>query len=226
MGVNEQSFGRKYWEDRYAESELAWSGKPNSVLVTEARKLSPGRAIDIGSGEGADALWLAMQGWQVTGIDFASSGLAKARARAEATDRDAAARIDWQRRDVTEWAPAPRSFDLVSAQFMHMPEPTRSALFRSLAAAVAPGGALLIVGHDADDFAENSDHRAHLVEKMFTVDNALAAINDEGLSVKIAESRRREAPVPGGTDFHHDIVVMARREPERAERGLPKAQAL
>lgn len=212
MSANEQTFDQNYWEERYAEPEHAWSGNPNPVLVTEAGKLAPGRAIDIGSGEGADALWLATHGWQVTGVDFASAGLVKARARAEATDPEAAARIQWEQHDVTVWAPEPQSFDLVSAHFMHLPDPARSAVFRSLAAAVAPGGSLLIVGHDAADFRDDADHRAHLVEKMFTVDNVLTAIKEEGLVVDIAESRKRDDPVAGGTDFHHDVVVMAQRE--------------
>lgn len=211
MGADEHSFDREYWEERYAESELAWSGNPNPVLVTEAGQLKPGHALDVGSGEGADALWLAQQGWRVTGVDFALNALEKARARAEAAAPDAAERIAWKRHDITAWSPATQSFDLVSAQFMHLPDPERSALFRSLAAAVAPGGALLIVGHEPSDFADDPEHRTHLVEKMFSVDDVLAAIEGEGLRVDIAEIRKRHAPVPGGTDFHHDVVVMARR---------------
>ena len=110
------------------------------MLVTEATGLTPGRAIDIGSGEGADAFWLAQQGWQVTGVDIATNALDTARAHAESFDPVAAARIDWQQHGVTTWAPEPRSFDLVSVQFMHLSRPIIATMFRSLAAAVAPGG--------------------------------------------------------------------------------------
>lgn len=211
MGVDESLADRRYWEERYAEPGLSWSGEPNAVLVAEAVMLTPGRALDVGSGEGADSLWLAQHGWQVTGVDIAQNALDKARAHAEDVDRDAAARIDWQQRDLTEWAPQPHTYDLVSAQFMHIPDPARSALFRTLATAVAPGGTLLIVGHDADDFDNDADHRAHLVLKMFTIFDVLTSIKGEGLHIDIAESRKRSTPVRGGTDFHHDVVVKASR---------------
>ena len=213
MGVDEHPFGRDYWEDRYGAAGLAWSGNPNPVLVTEAAALSPGRALDIGSGEGADAFWLAQRGWQVTGVDIAVNALDKARARAESVDPAAAARIDWQQHDFTEWSPNPQSFDLVSSQFMHLPKPTITTLFRSLAAAVAPGGMLLIVGHDASDVDENSEHLAHLSELMFSVEDVLAPIKEEQLQVEVAESRRRQAKHENGREFIHDVVVKASRAP-------------
>jgi SAM-dependent methyltransferase len=211
MHTEEHPFGRSYWEDRYAAPGLAWSGKPNLVLVTEAAPLMPGRALDIGSGEGGDALWLATRGWRVTGVDIAVNALDKARARAEAVDPSAAARIEWQQRDLTAWAPDSRSYDLVSAHFMHLPEPTRSALFRSLAAAVAPGGTLLVVGHDFSDL-DLGEHRAHLRELMFSVDDVLAAIEGEQLRVDVAESRAREAVADdGATTTVRDVVIRASR---------------
>ncbi len=210
---HDHSFDRQYWEDRYAAEGLAWSGDPNPVLVTEAAQLAPGRALDIGCGEGADAFWLAEQGWQVTAVDIAVNALDKAQAHAESVDPEAAARIGWQQHDLTEWSPAPQAFDLVSSQFMHLPRPTMTTLFRSLSAAVAPGGTLLIVGHDASDVDEGSEHHAHLGELMFTVEEVLAAIKDDGLQVKVAESRQREAAPPNGREFVHDVVVMASRSP-------------
>jgi SAM-dependent methyltransferase len=201
--AEEFPFGRGYWEDRYGAPGLAWSGDPNPVLVAEVTPLAPGRALDIGSGEGGDALWLAMRGWSVTGVDIAINALEKARARTESIDASAAARIDWQQHDLTEWAPEPKVYDLVSSQFMHLPEPARSELFRSLAAAVAPGGTLLIVGHDVSD---DEEHRAHLPELMFSVDDILAAIEGEGLSVEVSESRERHS-VPA----MRDVVVRASR---------------
>jgi SAM-dependent methyltransferase len=212
------SFGREYWEDRYGTPGLAWSGKPNPVLVAETSDLSTGRALDIGSGEGGDALWLASRGWSVTGVDIAHNALAKARARADSVDPAAAARIDWWQRDLTAWAPEPLAFDLVSAQFMHLPEPHRSTLFRSLAAAVAPGGTLLIVGHDV---SEDQDHHSHLTELMFSADDVLAAIDGEGLTVAVSESRQRAA-APAASDssagpdaatpvHYRDVVVLATR---------------
>ncbi|MCU1528542.1 MAG: methyltransferase type 12 [Frondihabitans sp.] len=203
---DEHPFDRTYWEDRYGAPGLAWSGNPNPVLVTEATSLTPGRALDVGSGEGGDALWLATRGWQVTGIDIAVNALDKARARVESVDRSAAARIDWQQHDLTAWAPDPESFDLVSSQFMHLPEPARGTLFRALAAAVAPGGTLLIVGHDVS--VADGAHPAHFLSLMFDVDDVVAAIDGEGLRVDVAEVRARAA---GGGEALRDVVVRATR---------------
>ena len=208
---DEHGFDRDYWEERYSASGLAWSGNPNPVLVTDVTPLPPGRALDIGSGEGADAIWLAQHGWQVTGVDIATSALTKAKARAESLDPVAADRIDWQQHDVTAWSPPRRAFDLVSAQFMHLPEPARTTLFRALAAAVAPGGTLIIVGHDASDVGPDSPHHGHLADLMFSVEDVLAAIAPEELQIRVAESRRRN-PVPApDSEFHHDVVVRASR---------------
>lgn len=213
MGAEEHRFDRPYWEDRYAAPGLAWSGDPNPVLVAEAALLTPGRALDIGSGEGGDALWLATRGWRVTGVDIAVNALEKARARAESVDPSAAARIEWQQRDLTAWSPGPRSFDLVSSQYMHLPEPTRTTLFRSLAAAVAPGGTLLIVGHDlTDQDHEGGEHRDHHRELMFGVDDVLAAIEGAQLRVEVAESRsRRHDAAHDGATTVRDVVVKATR---------------
>lgn len=211
MGGEGQPFGRRYWEERYAAPVSTWSGEANPVLVAEAALLPPGRALDVGSGEGADALWLASRGWRVTGIDIAMNALNKARARAESTDPDAAARIAWQQRDLTVWSPEPRSYDLVSSQFMHLSDPTRTMLFRSLAAAVAPGGTLLIVGHDASDL-DSGAHRPHFPALMFGVEDVLAAIEGEQLRVEVAESRARQATVAdGSTTTVRDVVVKAIR---------------
>ncbi|TFC90545.1 class I SAM-dependent methyltransferase [Cryobacterium sinapicolor] len=211
MAPEANPFGRRYWEDRYAAPGLAWSGQPNPVMVTEVGLLKPGRALDVGSGEGGDALWLARHGWHVTGIDIAATALEKARAHAEADDPKAAARIDWQQHDLTAWSPKRQGFDLVSSQFMHLPEPARTTLFRSLATAVAPGGTLLVVGHDAD-VDDLSQRRKHLSGLTYSVDDILAAIDGEDLRIEVAESRSRQARNRGaGSATVHDVVVRASR---------------
>ena len=206
---DEPTYDRAYWEDRYGTPELTWSGNPNPVLVAEATSLTPGSALDIGSGEGGDALWLAAQGWHVTGVDISQNALDKAAARVESVDAEAAARIQWQQHDLAEWLPEPRSFDLVSSQFMHLPRAERGVLFRGLAAAVAPGGTLLIVGHDITDM-DLGEHEGHKTRLMFGVDEVVATIDGQGLSVEVAEVRVRENPQPTS---HHlkDVVVRAVR---------------
>jgi SAM-dependent methyltransferase len=131
------------WDARYAESQRTWSGNPNAALTAETSDLTPGRALDLGCGEGADAVWLAQRGWQVTAVDI--SGVALARAARHATD--AGVTIDFQRRDLEESFPD-GEWDLISAQFLHFwGEFDREKILRRAAAAVAPGGVLLIEGH-------------------------------------------------------------------------------
>jgi SAM-dependent methyltransferase len=134
-----------FWEGHYGKHDRVWSGNPNAVLVDEAHALDPGTALDLGCGEGGDALWLAQQGWHVTGVDVSPTALE--RAAEEAEERGLGDRIDWQHHDLGTSFPE-GTFDLVSAFFFHSPvEIPREHVLRTAAAAVRPGGTLLIVGH-------------------------------------------------------------------------------
>ena len=135
------------WEEHYAARPQVWSGRVNTQLAAIALQLGGTRALDLGCGEGADAIWLAEQGWKVTAVDV--SGTALRRARSAATDRGVAGHIDFQQHDLTRSFPQ-GEFDLVSAQFLHSTVAMdRPAILRRAAEAVAPGGALLIVDHAA-----------------------------------------------------------------------------
>jgi SAM-dependent methyltransferase len=143
--MSEPVDAQKVWEERYAESDRIWSGRPNVRLVEVVADLPPGRALDLGCGEGGDAVWLAQRGWQVVAADIAGNALQRAAAAAG----DLGARIDFVQHDLTKTFPE-GSFDLVSAQFLHSPlDWDRAVLMRRAAAAVAPGGILLIVDHSA-----------------------------------------------------------------------------
>ncbi|GGZ74401.1 class I SAM-dependent methyltransferase [Streptomyces subrutilus] len=135
----------EYWDERYRESDRIWSGRPNEILVREVAGLTPGSALDLGCGEGADAVWLARGGWTVTGSDV--SEVALGRAAEHAAEAGVAERVVLRRHDFAESFPE-GEFDLVSACFLHSyGEFPREAVLRSAAAAVAPGGTLLVVGH-------------------------------------------------------------------------------
>ncbi|MGA6165199.1 SAM-dependent methyltransferase [Amycolatopsis magusensis] len=137
----------EFWEEFYGEREV-WSGKPNALLVREVADLRPGTALDLGCGEGGDAIWLASAGWRVTAADVSETALK--RAAAHAAEAGVADRIDWQRHDFTLSFPD-GEFDLVSAAFLHSPvagDGERNRILGQAARdAVAPGGVLLIVGH-------------------------------------------------------------------------------
>jgi len=205
-------FEQEGWEERYRARPAIWSGRPNPQLVAEAADLAPGRALDVGSGEGADAIWLAERGWQVTGVDISTVALGRAAAHAEAAGAEVAGRIEWVHADLREQPPAEGRYDLVSAQFMHLPGETRREVFARLAAAVAPGGTLLIVGHHPSDL-RTSAHRMHFPDMMYTAEEVAAGLDPDVWTVLVAESRPRTVVDPEGHEIRiSDAVLVARRQ--------------
>jgi SAM-dependent methyltransferase len=209
-------FDEASWEERYGSSDRVWSGHPNPQLVTEAAGLPPGTALDIGCGEGADAIWLASRGWRVTAVDFATTALRRAAAHAEARGADIAARIEWLHADLRAWTPPEAAFDLVSAQYMHLPPAERRDLFARLADAVARGGTLLIVGHDISDL-ESGAHRPDMPEMFFTTDEVAGALDPDRWEVVTAEARPRPGHEHEGKHITvHDATLVARRRRDGA----------
>lgn len=197
------------WDERYAESDRIWSGNPNVVLVREVAGLAPGRALDLGCGEGADAVWLAKQGWRVTAVDI--SGVALGRAAGHAAD--AGVTVDFQRRDLSTTFPD-GEFDLVSAQFLHFwGDFDREKILRRAAEAVAPGGILLIEGHlDHGPFPHGEGHgHVHFP----TPDEVVAALDlGDGWEVLVRSAHPREQTGPDGErHIRTDSTVKLRRRP-------------
>lgn len=204
-------YDRDYWEDRYGQPGRAWSGRPNAALVAEVAQLAPGRALDVGSGEGGDALWLASRGWRVTGVDISQNALDKAAALAREREDVDPARLTWQQADLTGWSPTRTSFDLVTAHFMHLPLVDRERLFPALADAVAPGGRLLVVGHDADALPGGAGRHGD-PGMLFTVDEVVGRLSPDAWEVEVAEVRPRDMTGPDGDVWHvADVVVRATR---------------
>jgi SAM-dependent methyltransferase len=200
-------FERPAWEERYS-GETVWSGKVNVQLEAEAASLAPGRALDVGCGEGGDALWLASRGWEVTASDFADAALA--RVAAHAAEAGLSDRVDTRRFDVRTFEPDGETWDLVTAHFVHLPDGGMVDVVRRLASAVAPGGTLLVVGHDPGDLATGLRHGHHSF--MHTADQLLPAL-DDGWEVEVCESRPRTQahPETGEEVAIADAVLRARR---------------
>jgi thioredoxin reductase/SAM-dependent methyltransferase len=200
-------FSRDYWERRYATGRF--SGKPNAHLVGEVSGLTPGRALDAGCGEGGDAIWLAAQGWQTTGVDISTTALE--RAAAHAADRGVT--VTWEPGDLTAWAPEPGAYDLVSSQFVHMYGAAGEDLHRRLAAGVAPGGTLLIVNHSYTDVTASTVPRPHLPEMFMTASEIAAALKPDEWDIQVAEERARPATGPDGaeTTVHDEVMRAVRR---------------
>lgn len=194
------------WDVMYQEKSAVWSGNPNSQLVAETSALTPGTALDVGCGEGADAVWLAFHGWQVTAVDVSPVALERARAHAAAAGAD----IDFVQRDLVAEPPSPSSYDLVSAQFFQLPDPPRSDVVRTLGEAVSPGGYLMVVGHHPSDQNMQSDN-PRAKERLYPPEEIVALLSPTGWTVVLCETRERRA-------LHHekmsdlvDSVVLMRR---------------
>jgi SAM-dependent methyltransferase len=141
---------REDWDRRYAEVENLWSAKPNRFLVAEVADLGPGRALDLACGEGQNAIWLASRGWEVRGVDYSAVAIEKARARAE---RDGV-RVDFVESDLLEYAPESGAYDLVLLLYLHLTADERRVVLERASQAVAPGGRLLLLGHDLLNLTE------------------------------------------------------------------------
>jgi SAM-dependent methyltransferase len=145
-----------FWEAHYSGAEQIWSGEPNATFVTQVDPLTPGTALDLGCGEGGDAIWLAQRGWQVTAVDISTTALSRGRRNAERAG--VSDRITWERHELPASFPSGQ-FDLVCAQFLHSPiEDVRDSVFVTASRAVAPGGRLLVVSHQAVSWAYQGHH--------------------------------------------------------------------
>lgn len=204
--TSDEMFEPASWEQRYSGEHSVWSGRPNVQLVAEATALAPGTALDVGCGEGGDIIWLAQQGWTVTGADFSTNGLA--RAAQHAADAGVAERTDWWQVDAREFEAGDREFDLVTTHFLHPPDAGMADVVRRLTEAVAPGGHLLVVGHAP------SAHVAHLSAShrnaMFLAEDLVPALPDD-FEVVVAEQRPRTTVRDGESIDVHDATLLAKR---------------
>ena len=195
------------WDARYSEHDGArWSGRPNGRLLAEVAGLTPGRALDVGCGEGADAIWLARSGWTVTAIDISDVALARAREAAE----QAGAVVEWVRGDALLTPFPAGSFDLVSMQYPALPKAAGEVAVRALIETVRPGGLLLAVYHDLND-----EHREHL--KSQGIDPAdyvdiedLERLLADGFTIELRAVEPRIDPPPDNPHIA-DVVLRARR---------------
>ncbi len=205
----EEILGQAYWDERYRSSPTLWSGNPNPQLVDRLTGVTPGAALDVGCGEGADAIWLAGQGWQVTGVDV--SQVALDRAAGHAQDAGVGAVTSWHQVDILTWEPPAEAYDLVTASFLHVPSAVRDDFHRRLASAVRSGGRLLVVAHHVSDLP-TSMHRPDMPDLFFTAEQVAAALLPGEWDVVEAGAPERAALDPDGRSVTvHDTVLLAVR---------------
>jgi SAM-dependent methyltransferase len=196
---------QREWDELYASHELVWTAEANRFVVEELAGLAAGRALDLGTGEGRNAIWLAERGWQVTAVDFSAVGLAKA---AELAAGHGVTGVRWVEADLREYQPGPAAYDLVLLAYVHLPPDEFGALLQMAASALAPGGTLLVVGHDVDNIAHGhggpQDPRI-----LHRVQDVVAAL--PGLAIQRAEQARRPVLTGDGERAAIDSVVRAQR---------------
>lgn len=193
---------RERWDERHAAEAPIESPDPDPTLIQEVGGLRPGRALDLGTGDGRNAVWLASHGWSVTAVDFSSVALERGRASARARGVD----IEWELADLLEWVPPARGFDLVTLFFIHLPPDERHVVYARAAAAVAPGGTLLLVAHDRTNITDGVGGPQD-PDVLFTPGEVVAELS--GFAIVRADVVRRGSPGGGGPI---DAVVRAVRQ--------------
>lgn len=173
------------WDARYAATELVWTAEPNRWVSEVVAVRPPGTAADLACGEGRNAIWLAERGWDVTGIDFSAAALEKARSLAH----QRGVQIDWRRADLTGWRAA-QPVDLVLVAYLHVPAEQRRAVHRAAAAALRPGGTLLVVGHDSTNLTHGVGGPQDPAV-LFTPADVVADVDGLGLTCVRAEQVNR-----------------------------------
>jgi 2-polyprenyl-3-methyl-5-hydroxy-6-metoxy-1,4-benzoquinol methylase len=198
--------GPEEWNRRYADRELLWTAQPNRFLVAEARDLPPGRALDLACGEGRNAVWLAEQGWQVTGVDFSEVALEKARRLAEARGVEA----EWVAADLLDYRPAHRGYDLAITLYLQVTPPQRRQILRGAVEAVAALGTLLVVAHDSRNL-EQGHGGPQDASVLYTAEDVAGDLDGTGVVIERAELARRPVETPNGERTALDALVRARR---------------
>ncbi|WP_353808757.1 class I SAM-dependent methyltransferase [Agromyces sp. SYSU T00194] len=197
--------GAADWDASYADSEQRWSGRPNPQLVAELADHAPGTALDVGSGEGGDAVWLAQHGWTVTGLDLSSVAIERARRAAAG----AGVAVEWLVGSIADGPLPGRTFDLVAGHYLALRRDTAARAIDVMLDAVAPGGTLLVVGH-------GEEHRERALSHGFDPDDYLqpadfAAALGDGWAIEVDETRERSDAADASSHHVADVVLRARR---------------
>ncbi|RJN32371.1 class I SAM-dependent methyltransferase [Nesterenkonia natronophila] len=205
----ENQSAKDFWENRYADSDRVWSGQVNATVSALVGELTPGRALDLGCGEGSDVLWLAKNGWEALGVDISATAVERAKTHAvqggPVTDN-----AKFLVAKLPEQLPE-GPFDLVSASFLQSPVALdRLAILRAAAEQVAVGGHLLVVSHAAAPPWAQHDHGP---SEMPTVEGDLEALRPPGAwNIKVGETRQRPAVGPQGQAATlEDAVIFAQK---------------
>lgn len=190
-----------FWNRRYEEADRLWPAEPNALLAEFAGELQPGRALDLGAGEGRNAIWLAGRGWSATALDVSTTALARAARRAA----EEGVELECVEADWREYRPGP-SFDLVVISFMHPHPDERASMFASAREGLVPGGHLFVVGVDLGEHGRRGPPDA---DRLYTPERMAGALS--GFDLLRCESVAYEAESRQGRRQVVDVVTIAQR---------------
>ena len=192
------------WDARYAGSDLVWGAQPNQFVARELAGVPAGRALDVGAGEGRNAIWLAGLGWRVTAVDFSAVALDRGRQLAAARGLE----VDWVQADLRVYRPEPGGFDVVLVAYIHLVPAELTEVLHRAAAAVAPGGRIVVVGHDRANLTAGVGGPQDPAV-LYTAESVSAAL--PGLVVRRAEAVHRAVTTVDGERQAVDTLVHAYR---------------
>jgi 2-polyprenyl-3-methyl-5-hydroxy-6-metoxy-1,4-benzoquinol methylase len=195
---------RDRWNEKWRERGAGARSEPNRFLVEEVSDLPAGRALDLACGAGRNTIWLAERGWSVTGVDYSEVGLAEARRRARERGID----VEWILADLTEWSPPSSAFDLVCVLYLQLPAAERRLVLQHAAEALAPGGMILVVGHDLANLADGHGGPKS-ADVLYTAEDLAADL----AQLEIERAERVIRPVEDEDGLHEalDALLLARR---------------
>ena len=181
------------WDDRYRGTDLVWSATPNRWVAQETALLTAGRALDLACGEGRNSIFLAQQGWYVTGVDFSQEAIAKAERLEQAQQTPIT--VDWRCADATQFA-EPSNYDLTMLVYLQLPAPQRRLAIRAAWQSLRSGGVLLVIAHHSDNLASGVGGPQDPAV-LYTQDDVLTGLTDVGAHYTTQRAARVDRPVEG-----------------------------
>ncbi len=207
IGESDRVDWQQRWDERYSGTECEIPTQPSQFVVTELAGLPPGRALDLAAGAGRHSVWLAEQGWSVTAVDFSRAGLNQARKLSAARDVNGG-QVDWVVADLSDYKPPRDAFGLVIIAYLQVDAPLRARVLDGAAAALAPGGTLLVIGYDLTNLTEGVGGPTS-PDVLYTPESIAAEL--AGLRVLRADRVRRTVARDGATATAIDTLVRAER---------------
>jgi SAM-dependent methyltransferase len=195
---------RAGWDARYEAHELVWGAGPNRFVAEEFTGAPPGRALDLGAGEGRNAIWLASLGWRVTAVDFSAVAIDRGRRLADTRGAD----VEWVIADLRDYRPEPGRFDAVLVVYLHLVPEAMSTVLGRAAQAVAPGGRLFVIAHDLTNLRDGVGGPQD-PDVLYTPETIVADL--AGWEIRRAERVRRPVETDGGVAYAIDALVSAVR---------------